>query len=72
MFIVTSFDDGMENAKKISYPISVKPAYGLNGEGTSIANNEDELAPLLRNAFRYSLTEEVEMGHCESPEEKVT
>ena len=52
--IITDFDEGMAYAKKIGYPIIVRPAYTLGGTGGGIANNEDELKVILHSGLQLS------------------
>ena len=41
--IITDLDAGIAFARKIGYPVIVRPAYTLGGTGGGIANNEEEL-----------------------------
>jgi len=51
---VTSVNEGLKAAKKIKYPVMVRVAYALGGQGSGIAYNEQELKELLTRAFSYS------------------
>lgn len=49
---VESMHDAIEaTANKISYPIMIRSAYALGGQGSGICNNEKELKELAENAF---------------------
>lgn len=52
--IITEFEAGLEFAKKIGYPVIVRPAYTLGGTGGGIANNEDELKIILASGLQLS------------------
>ena len=52
--IVTNLEDGIEFAKKIGYPVIVRPAYTLGGTGGGIAENEDELTTILSQGLHLS------------------
>lgn len=45
--IAHTLDEGIEFAKKIGYPVVVRPAYTLGGTGGGFANNEEELKDVL-------------------------
>ncbi|MBS3131246.1 carbamoyl-phosphate synthase (glutamine-hydrolyzing) large subunit [Candidatus Woesearchaeota archaeon] len=51
---VTSVKEGLEVAKKISYPVMARIAYALGGAGSGVAENEQDLKQLLERAFSYS------------------
>ncbi|MCM3615994.1 carbamoyl-phosphate synthase (glutamine-hydrolyzing) large subunit [Sutcliffiella horikoshii] len=52
--IVHSFGEGIQFVEKIGYPIIVRPAYTLGGEGGGFAHNEQELESLLVNGLNLS------------------
>ncbi len=52
--IVTNIEDGVVLAKKIGYPVIVRPAYTLGGTGGGIADNEDELKEILASGLSLS------------------
>ncbi|WP_066870729.1 carbamoyl-phosphate synthase large subunit [Clostridium mediterraneense] len=52
--IVHNLEAGLEFAKKIGYPVIVRPAYTLGGTGGGIANNEDELKVTLSLGLQLS------------------
>ncbi|MCH8328945.1 MAG: carbamoyl-phosphate synthase (glutamine-hydrolyzing) large subunit [Nanoarchaeota archaeon] len=51
---VTNVKGGIKVAKKIKYPVMVRIAYALGGQGSGIAYNEKELKEILLRAFSYS------------------
>ena len=52
--IVTDVETGLQFAKKIGYPVIVRPAYTLGGTGGGIAENEDELSEILSQGLHLS------------------
>lgn len=52
--IVTSVEDGVNLAKKIGYPVIVRPAYTLGGTGGGIAETEVELREILAQGLHLS------------------
>lgn len=52
--IVTTLEDGLSYAKKIGYPVVVRPAYTLGGTGGGIADNEEELRETLTHGLQLS------------------
>ncbi|MDD4823096.1 MAG: carbamoyl-phosphate synthase (glutamine-hydrolyzing) large subunit [Bacteroidales bacterium] len=51
---VESMHDAIEAANRIGYPIMIRSAYALGGQGSGICNNEKELKELAESAFSYS------------------
>ncbi|MDD3160504.1 MAG: ATP-grasp domain-containing protein, partial [Bacteroidales bacterium] len=51
---VESMDDAIEAANRIGFPIMIRSAYALGGQGSGICNDENELRELAENAFSYS------------------
>ncbi len=49
--IVNDVDSGVNFAKKIGYPVIVRPAYTLGGTGGGIADTEEELITILENGL---------------------
>ncbi|MSS77691.1 carbamoyl-phosphate synthase large subunit [Anaerococcus sp. WCA-380-WT-2B] len=45
--ICHKLDEGVKLAKKIGYPVVIRPAYTLGGTGGGFANNEEELREVL-------------------------
>ncbi len=52
--VVNYVEDALEYAKKIGYPVVVRPAYTLGGTGGGIAHNEKELHDICSNGLRLS------------------
>ena len=52
--IATSIDEAVDAARKIGYPIIIRPAFTLGGTGGGFADNEEELRPLVKNALKLS------------------
>ncbi|APH05935.1 carbamoyl phosphate synthase large subunit [Bacillus weihaiensis] len=52
--IVTTFDEAMDFAKKIGFPIIIRPAYTLGGKGGGIASNETEYHKLVKSGLHAS------------------
>ncbi len=57
--IAKTVEDGMEIAKRIGYPVVLRPAFTLGGTGGGFADNEEELIPLIKNALKLSPVTEV-------------
>jgi carbamoyl-phosphate synthase large subunit len=49
-----SFDDAKEIAKRIGFPVLVRPSYVLGGRAMEIVYNESELEDYMREAVRVS------------------
>jgi len=57
--IVNTVEDGISFAKKIGYPVVLRPAYTLAGTGGGIANNEEELKSIISVGLEESPIEQV-------------
>ncbi len=51
---VTTIDDALKAAREIGFPIIVRAAFTLGGQGSGFCNNEEELKALAAKAFSYS------------------
>src|SRR6056297_556543 len=51
---VTSVEDAHKASEKLGFPIIIRAAYTLGGQGSGFCNNPDELQKLATNAFSYS------------------
>ena len=51
---VSSLDEGIEAAKRISYPVVLRPAFTLGGTGGGFAANAGELSAALKKALELS------------------
>ncbi|MDR0739219.1 MAG: carbamoyl-phosphate synthase large subunit [Oscillospiraceae bacterium] len=52
--VATSDEEAFKLAKKIGYPVVVRPAFTLGGTGGGFANNKEELASLISRALDAS------------------
>ncbi len=57
--ITYSIDEAKEAAKKIGYPVVLRPAFTLGGTGGGFAYNEEELVEIGLNAFKLSPVHQV-------------
>lgn len=62
--VVENIEDGVEFAKKIGYPVVLRPAYTLGGSGGGIAANQVELEDILENGLRLSRVHQVLVERC--------
>lgn len=51
---VTSVRDAHAASEKLGFPIIIRAAYTLGGQGSGFCNNREELEKLATNAFSYS------------------
>ena len=52
---VTSVDEALEAAEKLGFPIIIRAAYTLGGQGSGFASNAAELKNLATKAFSYTM-----------------
>lgn len=52
--VVEDVESGIAFAKKINYPVVLRPAYTLGGSGGGIAHTQEELKEILENGLRLS------------------
>ena len=57
--ITYSLDEAKAAAKRIGYPVVLRPAFTLGGTGGGFAYNEDELVTIGTNAFKLSPVHQV-------------
>ena len=57
--IVYSVDEAVEVAKKIGYPVVLRPAFTLGGSGGGFADDEQQLREMMRNALAISPVHQV-------------
>ena len=57
--ITYDLEQAREAAKRIGYPVVLRPAFTLGGTGGGFANNEDELNEIGVNAFKLSPVHQV-------------
>ncbi|BCZ43963.1 carbamoyl-phosphate synthase (glutamine-hydrolyzing) [Clostridium gelidum] len=48
---VWTLKDGLEEAKKLKFPVLVRPSYVIGGQGMEITHDDEELTFYLENAF---------------------
>lgn len=53
-FAVTQTDDAVRAAEKLGYPVIIRAAYTLGGQGSGFCNREDELRKMADKAFSYA------------------
>jgi carbamoyl-phosphate synthase large subunit len=53
-YAVTSINDALGAAKKLGYPLIIRAAYALGGQGSGFCSNDEELVKLAEKAFSYS------------------
>ncbi|MBN2482110.1 MAG: carbamoyl-phosphate synthase (glutamine-hydrolyzing) large subunit [Bacteroidales bacterium] len=51
---VTNIDDAVIAAEKLGYPVIIRAAYALGGQGSGFCNNENELGKMAEKAFSHS------------------
>lgn len=51
---VTTIDDALKASETLGFPIIVRAAFTLGGQGSGFCNNRDELLKLAGTAFSYS------------------
>ena len=49
---IWTVEEGLEEAKKLGFPVLVRPSYVLGGQGMEITYDENELIYYLENAFK--------------------
>ncbi len=57
--ITYNLDEAKEAAKRIGYPVVLRPAFTLGGTGGGFADNEEELIDIGTNAFKLSPVSQV-------------
>jgi len=48
---IWSLQDGLEEARRLKFPVLVRPSYVIGGQGMEITHDEEELTFYLTNAF---------------------
>ena len=57
--IAGTMEEGLIVARRIGYPVVLRPAFTLGGTGGGFADNEAELLPLMKNALSLSPVHQV-------------
>ncbi len=57
--IAHSIEEGIDAAKKIGYPVVLRPAFTLGGTGGGFADDEQELREIMKNALMLSPVKQV-------------
>ena len=57
--IANNIDEAVEAAKRIGYPVVLRPAFTLGGTGGGFANDETQLREMMRNALSLSPVHQV-------------
>lgn len=57
--ITYNLEEAKQAAKKIGYPVVLRPAFTLGGTGGGFANDEEELIEIGINAFKFSPVHQV-------------
>ena len=57
--ITYNLEEAKAAAKRIGYPVVLRPAFTLGGTGGGFANNEDELVEIGQNGFKLSPVHQV-------------
>lgn len=53
-FAVTKTEEAVRAASELGYPVIIRAAYTLGGQGSGFCNNEDELRKMAEKAFSYA------------------
>ena len=57
--IANNIDEAVEAAKRIGYPVVLRPAFTLGGTGGGFADDETQLREMMRNALSFSPVHQV-------------
>ncbi len=57
--IVSSIDAAVDFARRVGYPLVVRPAYTLGGTGGGIVNNEEELIDTAARGLKHSIIHQI-------------
>ncbi|MEH7075236.1 carbamoyl-phosphate synthase (glutamine-hydrolyzing) large subunit [Neobacillus drentensis] len=57
--IIHSFEEGVSFVKKIGFPVIIRPAYTLGGDGGGFAYNDEELEMVLKKGLAASPIQQV-------------
>ena len=57
--IVGTVEEAVASARRIGYPVIIRPAYTLGGAGGGVAENEEQLIAITKKGLRYSAIDQV-------------
>ncbi len=63
-FSCTTIDEAVDAAKKISYPVIIRPAFTLGGTGGGVAYNEEELKKISYSGINASMVGQILVEKC--------
>jgi len=61
--VATNIEQALSNAKKVEYPLVVRPSYVLGGRAMDIVYNDDELETYMKEAVKVSNESPVLLDH---------
>ena len=61
--VATNLDEALVNAKRVEYPLVVRPSYVLGGRAMEIVYNDDELRTYMKEAVKVSNQSPVLLDH---------
>ncbi|MDI3534898.1 MAG: carbamoyl-phosphate synthase large subunit [Thermosediminibacterales bacterium] len=64
--IVKNLEEALEFARKVDYPLIVRPAYTLGGTGGGIAYNKEQLLEITERGLKASMINQVLLERCVS------
>ncbi|MBP3648662.1 MAG: carbamoyl-phosphate synthase large subunit [Clostridia bacterium] len=62
--VVETLEDALTLAEKIGYPVIVRPAFTMGGEGGGICKDEEELREIAANGLRLSPITQILVEKC--------
>ena len=62
--VVNDLEEGKKVAKKIGYPVIIRPAFTLGGTGGGIADNEDQFVEIAEGGLRSSPIHQILVEKC--------
>jgi len=61
--MATSLEEAVEGAKRVGYPVLVRPSYVLGGRAMVIAYDEETVVRYMKEAVEYSQDRPVLIDH---------
>ncbi|MBO5489635.1 MAG: carbamoyl-phosphate synthase large subunit [Eubacterium sp.] len=62
--VTTAMDESLRFAKRVGYPVIVRPAFTLGGSGGGIASSEEELRKIAASGLRQSPIHQILVEKC--------